>query len=428
MSKAARPRLVGGSNPLRDRVKVPSALKYPDFRNYWLALLASVTGYQMLVMFSLGWFIFKLTDGDARYVGYMSASIAAPAIVLNLFGGVFADRLNPKRLLGLTQFITAAVVVGLGLLKVANAVNEWHVLVAAFLIGAIQAFDTPSRQSIFPRLIERKALSNAVALNSVAWTGTRIVAPAMAGLIIGGTSIATVIFISAAGFLVLSIVSQTLKMPPVERASGSMFKEMAVGFLFIKRSPVFSFLIGMTFFNSMFGMSYIFLMPVFANEVLEVGPQRIGLLIGASGVGALAGIVVAANLGKYQQKGWLLIGGAVFFGVSLILFAVVSSLKLYELSIVVLFFEGLFNAIYLIAVMTTLQALVPNQLRGRVMGFYAITWSLAPLGGLQSNIIAHYISAPVAVAISGGLVVAFALGAALANPRVRALGAFSEDV
>ena len=426
MSRASLPGLVGATAPLRDRIHLPIALTYRDFRNYWLGLLAGVTGYQMLVMFALGWLIFDLTDGDARYVGYMSASIAAPAVLLNLFGGVFADKLNPKRLLAITQFITAVVVAGLALLTLQEWVNQWHVLVAAFLIGSVQAFDTPTRQSIFPRLIERKALSNAVVLNSVVWTGTRIFAPALAGIIIGRANISTAIFISAAGFLVLSLVTQTLRLPPMERARGNVFKEMMTGFLFIKRSPIFSFLIGMTFFNSMFGMSYIFLMPVFAKDVLEVGAVKIGWLMGAAGLGALCGIVVSANLIKVEHKGRLMIGGAALFGTTLILFAIVSSLKLYEVSLVILFLEGFSNSIYLMVVMTTLQSLVPDEFRGRVMGFYAITWSLAPLGGLQSNIIAHYLSAPIAVAIGGGLVISFALGVALGNRRVRTLGTAAE--
>ena len=406
---------------LRDRVHTPSALKYPEFRNYWLGLMASVTGYQMLVMFSLGWLIYDLTK-DARFVGYMSVCLAAPAILLNLFGGVFADKLNPKRLLGLTQLTTALVVLGLAIFVVLDVVNEWHVMGAAFLIGAVQAFDTPSRQSIFPRLVERKDLSNAVALNAVVWTGTRIVAPTIAGIIIGRTDISTAIFVSAAGFLALSLVSQTLKLPPAARASGSVFKEMVTGFLFIKGSPVLAFLIGVTFFNSMFGMSYLFLMPVFANEVLEIGPEKVGWLLGASGSGAIVGIVFAANLGNLQHRSWLLIGGAVFFGTSLIVFALTTYFKLYWASMAVLVVEGASNSIYLMVVMTTLHGLVPDHFRGRVMGFYAITWSLAPLGGLQSNFIAHYISAPVAVGMGGVLVVAFSLGVALGNRHVRAIG------
>ena len=341
-----------------------------------------------------------------------------------LFGGVFADKLNPKRLLGLAQLTTAAVVLGLAFLTVLEVVERWHVLAAAFLIGAMQAFDNPTRQSIFPRLVERKALTNAVALNSSVWTGTRIIAPAIAGMIIGRANLSAAIFVSAAGFLALSLVSQTLTLSPVERARGGVLKEMKAGFLFIKGSPIFSILIGMTFFISLFGMSYVFLMPVF-DEVLEVGVERIGWLMSAAGGGALTGIIIGANLSQVRYKGWLIIGGAAFFGIFLILFAIVSDAKQYELSMAMLFLADLCVSIYLISVMTTLQTLVPDGFRGRVMGFYAITWGLMPLGGLMSSQIAHHVSAPVAVAVGGGLVVAFALGVASGSRRLRALGGLS---
>ena len=417
--RSARP---AGARALRERVGVPGALKFPNFRNYWLGLLASVAGHQMLVLFSLGWLMYNLAEGDTRFVGYMTACIAVPAILLNLFGGVFADKISPKRLLGVSQLVTAVNVATLGVLVLLEVANEWHVLGAAFLLGTVQAFDDPTRQSIFPRLVGRMALDNAVVLNSMVWTGTRIIAPALAAMIVDRLDIHTAIFISASGFLVLSLVSQTLRLPDLERARGSVAKEMMLGFRFIRSSPIFSFLIGMTFFNSMFGMSYVFLMPEFANQVLGVGSSKIGWLLGASGAGGFTGLILAGNLGRVRQKGRFLIGGAVLFGIFLVLFALVSHLKLYELSLVILFLEGVANSTYLILVMTTLHSLVPDQFRGRVMGFYAITWSIVPLGGLQSNLIAHYLSAPIAVAIGGSLVIAFALGPALANPRIRAIG------
>ena len=428
MIKTPVPRLVGVTASLRERVRVPSALRYPDFRNYWFGLLASVTGYQMLVMFSLGWLIRNELTGDTRYLGYMSTALAVPAIILGLFGGVFADKLNAKRLLGLAQFATAAVVFALAVMTALDIVTRWHVLVAAFLVGAMQAFDNPTRQSIFPRLVERKALYSAVALNSSVWTGTRIFAPAIAGVIVGQTDISTAIFISAAGFLILSLASQMIRVPHAERARGSVLKEMGAGFAFIRRNRIFSILIGMTFFNSFFGMSYVFLMPAFADEVLEVGPEKIGLLIGAAGIGALVGILISANLGKFRYKGWLLIGGAIVSGAFLILFALTSSSKLYEASLVMLFLADMGMSTYLMMVMTTLQVLVPDQFRGRVMGFYATTWSMIPLGGLLSSQVAYYIGAPVAVAIGGALVVAFALTIAVGSRRVRALGSSGEEV
>ena len=428
MLKTALPRLSAASGPLKSRLHVPGALKYPDFRNYWFGMVASVTGYQMLVLFSLGWLIRNELTGDTRYLGYMSTAIAVPAILLNLFGGVLADKLNPKRLMGLTQTTTAVIVFGLALLTVRNVVNEWHVLIAAFLIGAVQALDTPARQSVFPRLIQREALFNAVALNSSVWTGTRIFAPALAGVIVGLADISMGIFVSAAGFLVLGIISYTLRPSPVEPARGNVFKGMMEGFSFIRGTPIFSILIGTTFFNAMFGMSYVFLMPAFAEEVLDIGPGKLGLLIGAAGLGALTGILISANLSSVRHKGWILIGGVTFFGIFLILFGILANAGQYELSMVALFFGDMGGSIYLMMVITTLQSRVPDQIRGRVMGFYSITWSLIPLGGLQASQVAHYTSAPIAVIIGGALVVAFAIGIALTSRRVRTLGSSDEEI
>ena len=428
MFRTSLPSLAEAASPLRDRIHIPSALKYPGYRNYWLGLLASVTGYQMLLLFSLGWLITSPQglDKDARFLGYMGLAAAIPGIILTLFGGVLADKFNPKRLMGICQFTTALVVAGLATVVAFDVVMLWHALLLAFLIGAIQAFDAPSRQSVWPHLIDRKVLPNAVVLNSVIWTGTRIVAPAMAGVIIGRTNIATAIFISAAGFLILSLVSRRLKLPPLQRAKGRVMNEMLEGFLFIKSNPIFSFLIGMSFFNSMFGMSYILLMPIFAKEVLEVGPEKLGWLFGVSGIGSLLGTVVAGNLGSRLYNGKMLIGGAVLFGGSLILFALLAHLKAYELSMVALFVSGASNSLYLMTVLTNLQARVPNQFRGRIMGFYTITWSVMPLGALQAGFLAHYTNPSTAVAVGGGLVIAFALGPALANRSIRSLAAPTE--
>ena len=422
MARTYLPRLTGAAAPQRDRVHIPGALKYPQFRNYWLGLVASVTGYQMLILFCLGWLITHELDGDARDLGYMTTAIAVPAIGLNLFGGAFADKLEPKRLLGFTQLTTGAIVIALAVVTSLDAVERWHVLVAAFFIGAMQAFDTPTRQSIFPRLLDRRALPAAVALNSSVWTGTRIFAPAIAGVIVGRAEISTAIFVSAAGFIFLALVAQTLAMAPVERARGGVLDEIMVGFRFVRGHRIFLILIGMTFFNSMFGISYVFLMPAFADEVLQIGPEKLGWLMGVAGTGGLTGIILGVILSRKRYKGWVVIGGATFFGIFLILFALASNAGHYGLSMAMLFLADMSISIYLMGVMITLQLLVPDQFRGRVMGFYSMTWSMVPLGGLLSSQIAFHVSPPAAVAVGGALVIALALGVGLRSRQVRSLG------
>ena len=376
----------------------------------------------MLVLFSLGWLITHELSGDARSLGYMSTAIAGPAIILTIFGGAFADKLNPKHLLFATQSTTGMVVLAVGVMVALDRIEQWHILLAAFIIGSVQAFDNPTRQSIFPRLVPRSALFNAVALNSSVWTGTRIFGPLAAGIIVGRAGTETAILVTAAGFFVMALVARSLSLSVAQRAEGSVLKEIAEGFRFLRRHSLFLTLIGMTFFNGMFGMSYVFLMPVFADDVLNVGAEKLGLLMGVAGMGALTGIILAANARRFTRKGWLLLGGAAAHGVFLVLFALASDGGHYRLSMATLFAADMSISVHLMMVMTTLQTMVPDEFRGRVMGFYTITWSMIPLGGLQSSQIAHHVSPPVAVAIGGAAVAALALLVAVSNRRVRGIG------
>lgn len=244
-----------------------------------------------------------------------------------------------------------------GLLVALDSITQWQVLVAAPVIGAAQAFDNPIRQSIFPGLVPREALYNAVALNSSVWTGTRIFGPLAAGILIGRTDTAVAILVTAAGFFTMALVAKSLKLSLAQRASGSVLKEMATGFLFLWRNSLFLTLIGMTFFNGMFGMSYIFLMPVFAEEILDVGAEKLGLLMGAAGLGALTGIVIAANARQFPHKGKLLLAGAAVHGVCLIMFTLVSEAGHYRLSMATLLVTDLFMSVHLMMVMPTLQTI-----------------------------------------------------------------------
>ena len=174
----------------------------------------------------------------------------------------------------------------------------------------------------------------------------------------------------------------------------------------------------MTFFNSLFGMSYVILMPVFAQQVLRVGSEGYGFLMGVSGVGAVLGTSLVAALGNFRYKGWLLLSGGAMFGTTLLLF---SLSRWYYLSLGLLFLSGGVNQMYMTSVNTLLQSLVPDQLRGRVMGVYSLTWSLLPLGGLLSGSIATLTSAPVAVGLGGVLVAGMALSVLAFLPRIRSL-------
>jgi MFS family permease len=407
----------------RTRLQVFTALKHSGFRRFWLGMVASVMGFQIM-MVAQGWLVYDLTDSKL-FLGYLGLAAGVPTIVLSLIGGVVADKVNQRRLLMLTQSISGLVMLVLATLVLLDMVQVWHLMVTAFLIGSVQAFDGPTRQAIFPHLIEREDMMNAVALNSMVWQGTRVIGPALGGIIIGTRlGIAPGFYAAFAGFLIMAFMVSTLRLPPIKRTQGtSVAQDMAEGIKFVRTNKIFTFLIGMSFFNSMFGMSYIFLFPVFAKDIFETGASGLGFLSAATGMGGLLGTFTTASLGNFQRKGWLLLGGAVFFGIFLILFAITSSLfASLPLAMGLIFLAGACTSIYMISILTTLQSMVPNELRGRVMGIYGMTFSVLPLGGMQAGAVAEFTSAPFAVALGGGAIILFAVGMAVTNSQVRNIG------
>ena len=410
------------------RGAVPPALRYPAYRAYWFGTLASVSGFQMLT-FSLLWVTYELTNSPL-FLGYVGLVNALPSIALNLFGGVFADMFDKRRLIVACQLVTALLIFILAVMTMFDVLHIYYLLLIAFLAGAVNAFDQPARQALYPHLIDRSAIMSAVSLNSAIWQGTRIVAPAIAGGIIAylGTSIS--FFISGAGFVTMALVTVALKIPEIPRGgSGNPARDMLDGMKFIMSNSAFSFLIGMTFFNSFFGMAYIFMMPIFSVDILKVGADGQGVLMGVSGAGALATTMILGSFGNFRQKGLMLIGGATAFGLTLMLFGLTAqAYPSYYLVMVIMVFIGIFNSIYMISIMSSLQMMVPNNMRGRVMGFYGMTWSIMPLGGMQGNWIANYLGAPIAVMIGGFAVAGFAVGPALLNKQVRNISALVNQV
>lgn len=349
-----------------------------------------------------------------------------PPIILNLIGGVVADRFDRRRLIIATQSITAGLMVLLATLTASGVVAVWHVLAIAAVTGAVNAFNTPARMALFPHLIERPALMSAVALNSSIWQGTRIVAPAIAGVLVAVFDTATAFYVAAAGNLIMAVVVVFLPAPAAQGPrSANAMQDLTEGVRFIARNSVFSFLIGMTFFNSFFGMAYVMLMPVFAVDVFGVGAGGQGLMMSVGGAGSLLVTLYLGTRKSVRGKGLILIGGAVMSGLTLAAFGLTADVVgSYSLAVALLFFVGAFTSTYMISIMSSLQMLVPDRMRGRVMGFYGMTWNIMPLGGMQAGALAGYVGAPIAVMIGGLVVTAFAAGPALLNRQVRSLGSF----
>ncbi len=405
----------------RGRLRTFSALRHRNFRLYWFGMLVAIIGWQVQTV-AQAWLVYEMTDSTAL-LGLVGLAQAVPTIVLTLFGGVVADRVDRRRLIMATQAATGLLILLLALLVATDLVRLWHIFAIALLVGAVWAFDQPARMALIPHLVERDDLMNAVAMGSMVWQSSRIVGPAIAGLIIGLVGIAPCFYLTTAGMLVMVLAVRAVRLPPIAPSSDgrNVLQNLVEGIGYIVGNPIFSTLIGLTFFNSLFGMSYVIMLPVFARDVLVVGSEGYGFLMGISGVGALLGTMVLASLGNVRRKGLLMLAGATGFGSLIVLFALS---RVFPLSMGLLFAMGAVNSMYMTTVNTLLQSLVPDGLRGRVMGIYGLTWSLMPVGGFVAGAFAAAfadpaVGAPLAIGLGGALVAAMALGLASASPRLR---------
>jgi MFS family permease len=346
-------------------------------------------------------------------------------IGLNLFGGVLADTFDQRRLIMATQSLTAGLIFVLATLTLLDVVQVWHVVVIAFGVGAVQAFDGPARQVLYPHLIDRQVMVSAVALNSAIWQGTRIIAPAVAGAIIAWAGTAVAFYLAGLGFVTMAIMTSGLRIPPIMRKGrDSTAHDILQGLRFIGQHSVFSFLLAMTFFHSFFGLAYITLMPVIAVDILHVGARGQGLLMSAGGAAALLTTLWLSTRRDVGSKGWLIIGSGVMSGMAVAALGLTAAfVGSFALALALMFVIGLCNTTYTTSIQSSLQMLVPDGMRGRVMGFYGMTYDIVPLGGMVAGALAALISTPLAIAVGGLAVAAFVIGPAMMNDEVRHLGA-----
>jgi MFS family permease len=346
---------------------------------------------------------------------------ALSTIALSIPGGILADRIDNRRLLVLSQGASVFVDAALAVLVFTGLAQPWTVVVWAAVAGSLGALGNPALNAILPRLIEMRAIPSAVAATSAIWNSMRIIGPAAAGVLIAWIGIGQALFVTSIGFAVSTALLLSLEiapLPPGASAAARARGGMLEGFRYVMSDKIFFATVGLSFFTSVFGMSYVILLPIFARHILDVGVAGFAYMEMAAGLGALIGTLAVVRLGASARRGPLMLIAAAMFGVLIALFAASRSLPL---SIALLFLGGATSSIYLNLGMTTIQILVPNELRGRVMGVWSLTWVLAGAGGLPAGLMAEAFGAPVAVAAGALSVTVFALGLLATVPALRSL-------
>ena len=397
---------------------VLSVLRGRDFRIFWSGLMVQVIG-QMMLRFTLGWLAFDLT-GSPLFLGYVALFQALPTIALTLMGGVIADRYDQRRVIILVQAASVVVVGLLAFLTISDRIELWQLMVAAFLVGATQSLENPSRMALYPLLLQnRSQLPNAVTVFSAVWQVSNVGAPAIAGFAIAYAGAGSSFLISAVTFALMAAAVRLVRAPHAPRAtSTSPLETMLEGARYSWKEKTLRVLIGLGFFSGVFAFSYTLLLPIFAEDVLHVDARGLGLLASATGVGSIFGTFGTPWLVQRFHAGKLLTFELMAMSLLLIAFAFSTW---YALSLGLMAVLGFFAFSNVTLIAIALQVQVSDEFRGRVMGLQSLRWSLMPLGAAVLGAAANFVGAPVAVA-AGALAVFVVSGLAwVFSPELRDL-------
>lgn len=396
------------------------ALRSRHYRLFVAGQLISLVGTWMQ-MVAQSWLIYRLT-GSAALLGLLGFAGQIPVFVLAPLGGVIADRLNRHRVLVTTQAIMMALAAALATLTLSGNVQVWHLFVLASLLGIANAFDIPARQAFVIEMVEREDLMNAIALNSSMVNGARVVGPAIAGVVVATVGEGWCFLLNALSYVAVLGALRLMRLQPRPRSASqtSAWASIVEGFVFSWRTAPVRALLLLLGLVSLMGMPYSVLMPIFADRILNGGPNAYGLLMSASGVGALAGAATLTVRRHIHGLGRWVALSATGFGVSLIAFAFSRSLWLSALLVVP---AGFCMMVEMAASNTLIQSMIPDRLRGRVMAVYSMMFmGMAPLGALIAGALAAPLGAPTTVAIGGAVCIAGGLLFGARLPTLRGPG------
>lgn len=413
------------AHPARlDERRVPSwkkpflALDQEGFRHLWLGMLPGTMAMQM-GMITTGYVAYDIS-GSAASVGFVSLGSGVPMLLLGLAGGVVADRFPKRNVLLLTQALIGIAATINAILVITGIVQIWHLMLVAAIQGVGFAFNMPSRQAFIGQLVSRERLMNAVALNNAGMNFCRVIGPSIAGALIA------VPFVGAGGvyaimacmyaYVVLSLLRIQDRGRPLGSVRPPPLDSLREGLRYIRGNGVVSTLLALAFVPVLLGMPYQQLMPVFAEDVFNVGPSALGLLLTFNGIGALAGSLVIAGLTAFPRKGLLQMMLGIAFGLSLAVFAFSRSFHIGLASLIVI---GFVSSGYQALNSTLVMNNADPEYHGRVMSVYMLTFSAMPLAVVPYGALADAFTAPVTIGIGALLLAAIIAVVGAVHPSYR---------
>jgi MFS family permease len=386
--------------------RLVSALGYRDFRVLWLGACTSSIGTWMQKV-AQSWLVLEITD-SASYLALDAFLGELPILLFTLIGGVVADRRDRRRLLLASQVVQMISAFALAILVVGGWVHIWHVLALSFLSGCAQAFGGPAYQSLVPSLVHKEHLPNAVALNSIQFTIARVIGPLLAGVTLHTLGSASCFTINGLSFLVVIAALLSLHTPQVAPAGQRrMLDELRTGLVYVRDQPAVRRLTLLALASTFLGVPLLTFLPVFARNVFHEGVGQYSQMMAWSGVGAVAGALVVAWLGRFAHMGRTALTVQVLFGALTVAFALTRELWV---SYMLLAVTGAALMVVFSLLTSLVQLIAPNEMRGRVMSIYMVAFRGGmPLGSLVTGLAIDRVGAPAAIAVNGLLLTVVAL-------------------
>jgi MFS family permease len=393
------------------------ALRHRNFQLFFSGQLISLIGTWMQSV-AQSWLVYRLT-GSSFLLGSVGFASQIPVFLVAPLGGIVADRHNRHRVVIGTQIASMLLAFMLAFLTLSDLVRVWHIFVLAALLGVVNAFDIPGRQSFLVDMVGKEDLMNAIALNSSMFNGARIIGPAIAGILVAKIGEGWCFFANAVSYIavIVGLLMMRLQPPSYGIASASPLAHIIEGIRFVRHTAPIRALLLLLGLVSLVAMPYTVLMPVFADRILHGGARGLGILMGATGVGALLGaLTLAARTGVRGLGRWVALSCA-GFGLSLFLFALS---RFFWLAAVLLLPVGFCMMLQMSSSNTLIQAMVPDHLRGRVMALYSMMFmGMAPFGALLGGALADRLGASFTVALGAVACIAGAITFGLHLPKVR---------
>jgi len=393
------------------------ALRHRNFQLFFSGQLISLIGTWMQSL-AQAWLVYRLT-GSSLLLGSVGFASQFPVFLVAPLGGIVADRYNRQRVVIATQTASMTLAFVLAALTLTGTVQVWHIFVLAALLGVVNAFDIPGRQSFLVDMVGKDDLMNAIALNSSMFNGARIIGPAVAGLLVAKIGEGWCFFVNAVSYIAVIIGLFMMRVPPPSHrvAEASPWAHIIEGFRFVRHTAPIRALLLLLGLVSLVAMPYTVLMPIFADQILHGGARGLGILMGATGVGALLGALTLASKTGVSGLGRWVAFACAGFGASLILFSFSRS---FWLSAGLLVPVGFSMMLQMSSSNTLIQAMVPDHLRGRVMAVYSMMFmGMAPFGAFFAGAVADRLGAPITVALGAVAAVGGAAAFWLRLPKIR---------